>query len=217
MENLSYPLCGLLVAILIYVIYFSKKRLDSFETKIYGNLITFCLIQAIIEVVGVIIFNSFETLAIMYWMVKIDYVFILLWGWSLFRYILYIAPLKDKMRTILDKMIAFIVFLFCPIILFSKVSIINSNNVLDSYGDSTNFLYVICFILIILIVSLVIATIIKDDKHFKNKKLIPLYSLVLLVIGAMMIRLYYSQIVIQAFILAFVDLIMYYTIENPDM
>ena len=217
MENLSYPLCGLLVAILIYVIYFSKKRLDSFETKIYGNLITFCLIQAIIEVVGVIIFNSFGTLAIMYWMVKIDYVFILLWGWSLFRYILYIAPLKDKMRTILDKMIAFIVFLFCPIILFSKVSIINSNNVLDSYGDSTNFLYVICFILIILIVSLVIATIIKDDKHFKNKKLIPLYSLVLLVIGAMMIRLYYSQIVIQAFILAFVDLIMYHTIENPDM
>lgn len=217
MSNLSYPLCGFLISLLIMIIYFRKKRIDSFETKIYGLLIIFCFIQSIVEVVGVVVFSFYGTLPIMYWVVKLDYVFILLWGWNLFRYILYISHLKESISRILDIMVMIMVLIFCPIIFLSNVDIINTNGILDSYGYSTGFLYTICFFLIILIINLVLLTIIKDDKHFKNIKLFPLYSLIILVIIAMVIRMFYSQIVIQSFILAFVDLIMYFTIENPDV
>ena len=217
MSNLAYPLCGFLISLLILIIYFNKKRINSFETKIYGLLITFCFIQSVVEVIGVIVFSFYGTLPIMYWVVKLDYVFILLWGWNLFRYILYISHMRESISKILDIVVMIMVLTFCPIIFLSNVDIINTNGILDSYGYSTGFLYTICYVLIILIVSLVLLTIIKDDKHLRNVKLFPLYSLITLVTIAMIIRMYYPQIVIQSFILAFVDLIMYFTIENPDV
>lgn len=217
MSNLEFPFVAVLVNILLCIVFFSKKRLSNNETTTYGLLLVFGLIQSLIEMIGVLLFNICGTLEIMYLYDKIDYLFIFLWSWTLFRYMLYITPIHVKVRKIVD--IFIVIFNVCISILIMTLplSIINENGILDSYGPSTNTLYLACGLFIFLIIILVIVNVIRTKKGMKNKKFIPFYCLLALIIGVMGIRLYCSQILIQAFILSFVNLIMYHTIENPDL
>lgn len=217
MNNLEFPFVAFLINVLLCIVFFSKKRLLNDETKTYGFLLVFGLIQSLIETVGVLLFNICGTLKIMYLYDKIDYLFIFLWAWSLFRYMLYIAPFKRKTIKLVDFFILIFTVCISIIIVILPVSIINENGILDSYGPSTNALYLACGFLIFLIFILVIINRIRTEKGMKNKKFIPFYCLLFLIIGVMGIRFFYSQILIQAFILSFVNLIMYHTIENPDI
>ena len=49
------------------------------------------------------------------------------------------------------------------------------------------------------------------------KKFVPFYFLIILTVLMVCIKMYYPSIILQGYIFSFVDLIMYFTIENPDM
>lgn len=217
MANLEFPFVAFLINMLLCIIFFTRKRVKSSETRIYGFLLIIGFLQSLIEVIGVSIYNLYGTLDFMYLYDKIDYLFILLWAWFLFRYMLYIPLLYEKTQKILDSIFAIFTIIIGFFIIMLPVEIINENGILDSYGASTNALYIACTVFIFLILILVVMNMIKTPYGFKNKKFIPIYCLLVLIIGVMLIRFYYSQILIQAFILGFVNLVMYFTIENPDM
>lgn len=217
MANLEFPFVAFLINMLLCIIFFLKKRVRNNETKIYGFLLIVGLLQSFIELIGVLIYNLYGTLNFMYLYDKIDYLFILLWSWFLFRYMLYVSLLHEKMQKILDIIFTIFMIAISFFIVILPVEIINENGILDSYGPSTNSLYIACTVYILLILVLLFMNIIKTTNGFKNKKFIPFYCLLALIIGVMLIRFYYSQILIQAFILGFVNLVMYFTIENPDM
>ena len=72
---------------------------------------------------------------------------------------------------------------------------------------------VVLYVLIIVVMSVRYTF----RSNFKMKKMIPHIALLIMFVLAMLLRIYYPQIITETFVFSFYFLIMYHTIENPDM
>ena len=57
MNNLYFPICAVLINLLIITVFNSKKRIDNEETKIYSFLIIIGTIESILACVLVVLMN----------------------------------------------------------------------------------------------------------------------------------------------------------------
>ena len=217
MNNASYAICGFFISTVILFLFFSKKNVVNSETRIYKNLIVLSFIQTLYDIISLFIFEKFGTISCSKMIIKIDYIMLLLWALNFTLYIIAITDIKGQVKKIMKFVICFICLICSFGILLLDVNVVNENGVNDSFGASTNLLYFIfVFLMICIIVSYSVNIFLYKNKVI-NKKVIPLYILFLLLILTLLIRHFYSQIVFQPFILPFINLIMYFTIENPDM
>ncbi len=216
MSNTYFTICGLFCSILIVILFFSKEKYNSTETKIYGLMIISGLIDTFLVTLILIIaytnFNPVTNLLIIF-LNKIDFIHYVLWPTLAFLYTLYISynnlELYNKVKrivTVLDVIIIIIDF-------FLPIHTINENGVMGILGIGADFVYAVAIIYILLIAILVI----KNYKKNSKQKFIPLAVLVLLLILASVIRLENPTLLIIPAILVYINLIMYFTIENPDV
>ena len=104
MSNLYLPICAVLINILIVVVFFSKKRIKSDETKAYSLLIRIALVESILACVLVILMNLYGIPKYIYSIHRIDYILILSWVWALFNYVLIVSLNNNKkLRNIIQK------------------------------------------------------------------------------------------------------------------
>lgn len=215
MSNIYFPICALLVSALICVIYFLKKKVNNVETKIYGYLLTVNICESFIAVVILILAIKYGTPDIIRFLNWIDFTLIILWVSLLFKYIHYITY-GEESRKITYFIIIFDVLSIVAII-FSKMELINHDGIMDVTGLSPFIVYITAAIYIILIIYFVIAGAITNGRNFSNKKYFPLYTLIVLAVIMMIVRQIRPELTLLSFIIMYVDLIMFFTIENPDM
>ena len=213
MTYLSYPICAIIVSGIINIIFFFKKRLYSDETKSYKLLILATLIENVFAFLGLISLNFINNNLILDILFKIDYILILLWAYLLFRYFS-ILSFKNKK---INKVMAFVNTIISIIILFCPINIVINNDVVDSNGLSLLILLLMCSFYIISIIVSIIYMVTKKKGKFLNKKYYPFYSLVILVIILIVIKLFIPQVIIQGFAFSITILVMFFTIENPDL
>ena len=217
MELLSFPICAVLISLLINIVYFSRHRVSNYETKIYGGLLQTNLIESIFAFLGLIFIIKNIDSVYNEWLVKIDYIMILLWSFILSLYVFYLnfSEIKHRKKFI----VAYSLLNICIslLILFSDVSIEYNNGVINTFGLSTSILFFMVFVYIIFIILCIVIAIIKNKGKLQYKKFIPLLALIICIILMTIVKVFNPEIVLQGFIFTFVDLIMYFTIENPDM
>ena len=218
MTNLYIPICGFVWALFLLVIFFSKKREKNIETKLFSGMLITSLIDTIMMICIIsIAYLAKEQRTMLVLLNKIDYVQFMLWIWILFMYIYYILKkdsnnIENKMDNLIKKsgivniIVAFFVFVL-------PVNLYNENNIMYSYGPSCNVMYVFCAIYLLLIFLLMISNI----KKVLNKKFIPFYVFLVLAFFVLILKNINPGLVIVSAILAYIDLIMYFTIENPDI
>ena len=214
-SGISFIVCGLCCSILIMVAYFSKKRLNSYENKVYSWLIIsnffglvielFCNITAKINILP----EAFNIL-----LTKLYLMYLILWIILFTNYIIIISVKDyDKKRvkilnfTTLFGCFAGILVLICPITLFHK------GNISYAYGPAVNVSYVISSLCIVSWIIMLL----RNYKNMKSKKYIPL--LLFIVLGMLVIFIQSSNpgILIMTAMETYIVLLMYHTIENPDM
>lgn len=217
MSFLSYPICALFIILLVNVAFFTKKSVNTFETYSYGKLIVVNLIESIFALLGLIFIKFFGNGLFMQFLVKIDYVLLLTWGSLLFRYFMSVAIINETNVLKLNKLITIFNVIISIVILFLPVELIILDNTVDSAGLSMNVLFFAVFICLIGIIASTIKILFSENFKDKSKKLIPLVSLICLIVILVIIKAYIPEMVIQGFVLSFVSLIMYFTIENPDV
>ena len=88
-----------------------------------------------------------------------------------------------------------------------------SNGVVYSYGKAANVAYLNGVIM----VSVIIITILFNIKHLMNKKYVPLYIFVILALIAGMIQKQHPALLLTTALQTYVTILMYFTIENPDL
>lgn len=210
-QNFYFPICALLISLLILITFFCSKRLRSNETEIYVKLIIVNTLESFVAcliVLTALTINSYKLLEILD---KIDYILILTWIWLLFSYSF---TLISNKKFIL-KLTLFINIIISILMIFTEVIVINSNGIMNSTGISN---YILTFAVAFYIILLVICVIIGVFKTNNDlKKYIPMSALVIFIIGMFIIRVIRPEIVLLSFIISFVDLIMHNTIENPDL
>lgn len=217
MNNLYFPICAVMIAILICIVFFAKKRIKSEETQAYSFLIIFSLLESTLATIIIIITNMYGVPNYLYIMHRFDYAFILFWVWSLFNYVLSVSLKNSNIKNIIRYSSLVINLITIISISFLSLNVIHENGIIDTYGNATNTLYGTCAIYVVLIIILVLISLFKDIRNKDNKKYLPLLSLIVLSLFMLIIRSIYPQIILISYIAAYADLIMFFTIENPDI
>ena len=210
----GFIISGLAVSLLINTVYFSKKRLKSFETTIYGFLVLTNLFGLFIELLCTIFSFLQVNLSLQNIIVKIYLAYLIGWILLFLYYVLIITC--DNYINFRKKLIKFTTSLYIiAIIILSFLPIENVflNNASYAKGMAVDFTYLSSGI----IIGVMFLTLLTHMKKIKNKKYLPLLFFVILgSITSIMQRIYPELLMVTA-MESFIMLIMYFTIENPDV
>lgn len=220
LTNTFFPTCSLTVAIFLFCIFFLKKNVNNIETKIYSYLVICGLVEAVLYYgicMGADFFYSPQVHFIFEILNKILCSVYVLWMTLLFYYIISVSVKRKDGTT--KKIIKFLIGfdLILVIILFLSPIELYFDPVLkvsNAMGPATNFLYGICaFYLIAMVVTLITNL---NNKNLRGK-FIPYYVLFILMTISMIIRIFDPFFNITSNVFSLVLLVMYFTIENPDL
>lgn len=224
MSSLYFQICSLFYIVLLNVTFFSKKRLQSLENKLFSYMIITNLLGIILDIIStyLAIINANYTLLIIF--CKSYLVYLLIWITLMTAYIYVISvngfKKKSKERTKnQEKNSRFFKFL----IILATISVLlvivlplysnRSNGRIYTYGPSAVISYMISGICIFVWLICMF----KNFKNLKSKKYLPMFAYMTIGLIATAIQAIYPEILIITSMETFITFLMYFTIENPDM
>ncbi len=220
-SNTFFPLCSFVISLFLCMVFFLKKNVVNDETKIYSKLILCGLLESFMYVTLTFSVDLFyqPSLDLLFaiWNKSLGGVYIV-WMSLLLYYILTITsknrpPQKKKniVKFLFFFSLFFLIVLFCcPVDLYFDPVKHNSN----SSGMAMNVLYFVCSLDLLAMFFIVV-------KNSKNKdvkgKFLPCYLLFFMMGVSLAIRLIDPFFNITSNVFSLVLLVMYHTIENPDI
>ena len=215
MGNISFPVCALMINTLLNIIFYSKERINNKETDLYGKLLSICFVESLLACSIVVILNVNGISPVISLLDKFDYVLIISEVYLLRTYISEITTNK-KIKKVSDIIAGIILCISFVMIIILPINVIFHNGIIDTSGAASIALYIGAGIfLFMMIISVIIKVLTKEQMD--SKKIIPLYILLFLGGIMMIIRLFWPEILLISIIFSFVLLIMFFTIENPDI
>ncbi len=219
-SNIFFPLCSLTISTFLIFIFFSKKNIKNEETKIYSNLIMCGFLESFLYVSIIFFGNLFYTDSLLFLFQlcnKALYIFYIIWMSLLFYYILVITSRDvEKIKRKSSRNILILDLMFILIMFLLPIEIIHDpiNYLSNSDGPATVFLYFVCSFYLFYMSIIIIKN---RKKEFLKDKLPPFYVLFIFITLSMIVRLIDPFFNITSNVLSLVLLVMYHTIENPDV
>lgn len=216
MSNLYFPISSFFCILLLVVLFFSKKNVSSKETKLYGCMIIGSIIDislVILELSIAYLLYTDSTIFIIKIINKFDLIYYLFWTSFLLLYVYYITYNNIEIYDKLKKTVLSLNVLFSIIEFLLPIELINSNGLMGISGLAPNFVYAVTVMYLIFIFGIMLF----NTQKIKQIKYYPLFVLIILLGVAAVIRVINPTLIVIPSILVFIDLIMYHTIENPDV
>lgn len=212
MSNLYFLMISFIYLLLVMIIYFIKEKIKTKENKIYSMIIITSFIGIILDFISVYMAFSYKHNVLFNLVNRFYLVYLLTWISLITSYTLVIS-LSEKKAT---KVISIIKFLYVPMALFLilyplKYSV--KGNEFFTYGLSANTMYLLSTIYVLLM----IICLFKNLKDIKSKKYVPIIFYVFIGTAVTLVQLTNPSILIITAMETFVTILMYFTIENPDM
>lgn len=211
--NLGMACSGCIYIVLVTMMYFNKKRISTYENKIYGHLLLVSVLQIIMGLLGFIAIYYYQNALLIKRIINVAYLFSLI-CWALI-FTLYVISISFNNKQ--NKKIDFIIFAIF-LIVFLIISALpmgyyNINNFVYTSGSAVSFTYFMSFLCILTIIFCVI----KNRKNLLSKKYIPVASFFLIGIVVLILQINNPKLFLISPMEMIVTIIMYFTIENPDV
>lgn len=209
--NLYVSICALLISFFLLINFFSKKRYDNKETKIFSYMLIFNFINTIFTL-GIVFIEKTNIINIIFLKIlnKLNNIIQLGWIWLLFLYMLYMLCNNKEKKYNLMKIITVIINILLGILIFILPTSFYNNIYLN--GLSETFSYIIYFVYLLVIIILTI----KNIKNMSNKKNIIVFTIsLLLMLTALIIKKINPELLIISSIFTYINLIINST-EDPD-
>ena len=205
---------ALVYIILLMFIYFSKRRYKSKENKIYSILIITSFIGVLLELgcrLTIPLLNEIPKTTFL--ITKLYLVYLLTWVTllSLYTFIIVNNPQSKFKHTKISIIITYIINII--IIFYLPINYYNDGELIYTYGLSVYWVYIVSFVYIIIS----IINILLSKTNLKNKKLIPIIAFIIIGTITTIIQLINPGMLLATSMETFVTVLMYFTIENPDM
>lgn len=216
MGSINITIFGLIFIILLMFVYFSKKRIDILENRVYAILIIVSLISTIVEINSfIMVINGIDANALAYNLVmKLLFECFLIW---LYAFTLYFVILTIKKKDKVNERFLYyslgILIFFVLIISALPIDINNEGGILLPSGIGVNAIYVLCGLCIVCMIYLLF----KNIKNLKLKKYWPLFIILIVFIFVVVIQKAFPSVLVINPALVFITFLMYFTIENPDI
>ncbi len=204
--------CGLVISILIMFMLTLKKSIKNDETSIFKKMLLCNVLESMSTSLIVIVALTINTNFLFKILNRIDVMLIVTWC-SLMFYYIYVITIEKKENV--KRFIYIINGIIYTLALFLGVAIINDKGILNSTGPLTylglggTLIYILLMILILLGSN--------KRKNIDKKKYIPLYFLIILLIIIAILRIVIPEINFVSIAFSLIDMIMVFTIENPDV
>lgn len=219
MGSLYFQIASTFYILLIMLVFFSKKRLASRENKVYSVLIVTNFFGLILDLASTYLaLVDFDNIMLNP-LCKLFLVYLVVWL-SLFVYYTFVVSLKkDDNRRYINKLkICYKVVLVACIVGSILVFVLplynySKNGVVFTYGPSANLIYMMCGLgLLIMLVTLF-----KNFNNVRTKKYLPLFAFISIGSIVMFIQAVEPGLLLVTPMETFVTVLMYFTIENPDL
>ncbi len=212
------PLISLLLLMIIAIFYFKKKNNLNVENRIYQYMLVASIIYAILDTVV-------HLICAMYSFDKINTVFFNFMNYSnrilmallvsitlgILSYVIVISYSKLNFKKYLYKpIIALLIYII--LINFVDVELIKIGSVTNATGPMVTITYVFISIILSLASIIAVKNYNKNDKRFRV-----LYQILIIVITLAVVTYLFPGIIIYDLACALLCLVMYFTIENPDL
>lgn len=215
MSGIWLPGGAVILSIFLVVIFFVKGSVKNKETKIYSTLIILNLLYSIlgagIYIYAMSIGNLYITGVIQsFYLVVMD-----LMLYFMLRYVIELNNFSLKLKSLAKLVFSIFTIITILFILALPMDTIIKGESVDLNGPAYYAAMVEVILYMILIILFCLSYFIKQRKGIS--KIVPYISLFIMFIFGLLLRVYYPEIITETFIFAFYFLIMYFTIENPDV
>ncbi len=219
---IAYPICSSFFCIMLIFVFFSKKRINSIENKLFiviTILNLFALFGELMCYVGVELYK-FEKF---YSMIILKSYVVLLLLWEIVYNIYNMLTTNRKhgeadfdSKKYVNKWIQISIPLFiigALLIYFLPLYVYNDNIIKYTYGPGV-------YVLTVYYVSFLCIWIIRfflNYKKIKSKKYVPLIAFFVLMTMAVIVQSLNRGFLLLTSVETFITYLMYFTIENPDL
>lgn len=214
--NIYFSYVSFFYIVLLMIVFFSKKRLNTVENRIYRYLIIVCFSGAILEMSQMLTCLVMDTMPWLNSLVShLFLVNVFTWITLLLLYTIAVSFQKQLLKTIFTPIIvvwavASVLLLVFPI----QYYFVPGNKFYSyTYGASVDFLKIMAIMFLLFSVLCMFMRI----KELRSKKYVPIliYTILFFVTG--MIQIFEPTLVLLQTVQTFVTFLMYFTIENPDL
>lgn len=205
--------------LLTAIIYFSKSRITNVENRIYTEMIITIFFGIFLETSSILTVPIRTEAPLINEIVNRGYLlYILVWVFLFTRYIIEISfggnsNTEKKTKQIMDTLLVSSHIVFAAGLLVLPLQYHYDGTYVYSHGMATELLYIINF----LDIGVWIYSIVISIKKVGYKKYVPLFAFIALAILNLIIRNINPGILLITVTQTFITIMMFYTIENPDM
>ena len=219
MANNFFTLSSFFYSLMLTIIYFKRKNVKTIETKIYSSLIITNILNVSLAVMCYFTILYKDMMPFINDLIS-KTLLLLFITWELFftGYVIVITR-KNKEKNYKETykksrlLLAVLYILISFIVYVLPLYYHNENKIVYSYGPSANFIYALTAILIITWIILII----KNYQILKSRKCIPVVLFIVLTLIVVVIQKQNPGLLLITATETFITIIMYFTIENPDM
>ncbi len=212
----------LFYGIMVYITYSTKRKLNNVENKIYKFLLKISIIGLLLEL-GCCFLVSHKDVSTLFGTLnvivnKIFLIYMLTWILIFTLYIVLISFFEDensivKYRKKILSIFGISYFVLTLLLLLLPTYYHYDGTYVYSFGPSTNVVMLAGGITILFDFYCLF----KNFKHVSKKKYYPLFVLILLMVFALILRNMNPGLIFINSVFSFITVLMYFTIENPDV
>ena len=214
MYHLHFTICALFITVFLLIVFVTKKKLKTRDNSIFFSMVLLslfdCILMIMIVCMGYGLFGS-ELIAKI--CNKLDFSAYIFWASLLFAYNYNAIQNNKNTFKIVSKIILILNIISIIVMLFMPLDLYNENNIMYAFGPATIVTYIVCAIYGLALILVIIFNI----KNIVLKKVYPLFVLVCLILVALIAYKINPTVLIIPAIISYLNLIIYFTIENPDL
>lgn len=216
MARLYFPLATHVVSLILLIIFFRKPKISSSETRLFGYMLVLSYVESIIAcTIQVLTYKFYINPELMDFFLiilnKLYYVSLIYWITLLFIYITNINYKKKRYLKFRNSTLTF-TGIVTMLLSFGGLRIVDHNGMLDVAGLSVIILYVVLVLYIVMAFAIVLV-----NRNKINVKTLPFFMFFLMMVFTFILRFVYPDLDLASSVIVYVNLIMFHTIENPDV
>ena len=213
MGAILLPIVGILITITLIILFYSKKHVKNNETKIYSKLLILNFIFICIGLLTFLIAKVTGNFLLIEIFQKIYMSILVIMDYYSIKYCFLVFNL-DFGKILIKKILIIVTALSIILILVLPLNVVYYDDILD--GEGLSYIVAVVYSLMSFLIFLVL-TFYLLYKGNKITKIIPFLLLILLYLIGFMLRSWHRELIFEGFFYSYILLIMYHTIENPDV
>ena len=218
--NIEFQIAGLIVVLILLVVFFAKERFHSLQNSIYRALLIITVVELILDIASVISITNRELCPRLNNFLSKGYLIAMLaYIACIGLYTLANTPYSGmpKWRRTSKQIQAGVIIIglivSCVLVLTRELLYGGEGKFIYSYGPASDTVYMFSTISVIYVVIVLLINI----RNIPPAKQLSIYSFCIMEGIVAIVQMFNKELLIIGFGTAATIMIMYFTIENPDM